>query len=409
MRILLVNNFHYLRGGAERCYFDTGKILEENGHEVAYFSTKDAKNFPGKWSRYFIDGMDLNKTYGLLTNMKAAFRILYNFQAKKQLEKLIAEFKPDLAHLHNIHHHLSPSIIHTLKKGNIPAVMTLHDYKLVSPNYNLYAHGKNYERALGRDYYKCIFDKCIKNSYSASLVCTAEAYLHSWLGIYRQIDAFISPSLYLKEKFRQADFPKTVNYLPNPYCGQSLEIERKAQSSEKYILYFGRLSEEKGVKDLIEAYLKLSTGVKLYITGTGPLEKDLTDLTKTTGPDEKIVFTGYKNGKNLINIIKNAMFVVMPSRWQENAPYSLVEAMALTKCVLCAKMGGFTDIIENGINGFYYEPNNVDDLKDKLEKIINSPNLQEIGENAKKTITELNSSEKYYHGLINLYKSIVMG
>jgi glycosyltransferase involved in cell wall biosynthesis len=143
MKILLINNYHYSRDGVTRAYFDLAEILTAHGHEVAFFSAQSEKLTPTKWSKYFPAATDFEgRKTNIFTKLKLIAKGFYNWEAKKKLAELLKDFKPDVAHLHNIYHHLSPSIISVLRKNKIPTVMTLHDYALISPNYNLYANGR---------------------------------------------------------------------------------------------------------------------------------------------------------------------------------------------------------------------------------------------------------------------------
>lgn len=218
MKILLINKYHYLRGGAERTYFDTAEILKAHGHEIAFFSMKHPANEPTVWDKFFVDNIDYReKGNGFWKKIVSVLRIWYNFQAAKNLEALLKKFKPDVAHLHNIYHQLSPSIINVLKKHHIPMVMTLHDYKLICPNYNLLVSGKIWEKSRPNKYYLCVKDKCVQDSYAKSLVCTIEAYFHRLMRIYSKVNLFISPSKFLISKFQEFDFKKEIVYLPNPF------------------------------------------------------------------------------------------------------------------------------------------------------------------------------------------------
>jgi len=406
MRILLINNFHYLRGGSERCYFDTAKILADQGHETAFFSMKHPLNKSSRWSKYFIDYIDYNdKNLNLGQKIKSITKILYNFQAKKNLEKLILKFRPEVAHLHNIYHYLSPSIIHTLKKYNIPIVITLHDYKLISPNRKLYLNGKIWEKSEPDKYYKCFFDKCVKDSYLKSLVCTIEAYLHKFLKIYEKTDIFISPSQFLIDKFKDYDFNKKIIKIPNPIINQPNVL---AGQTGKYILYFGRLSQEKGVEDLIKAYTQLETDYKLYIVGEGSQRKNLEDLVKNKDLINKIIFKGYKSGQDLWRLVNEAKFIIFPSRWYENAPYSIIEAMGLTKIVVCANLGGTKELIKNGVNGFLYKVGDIEKLANIMKDLlVNSTKYRKIGENARELIKMKNNKYSYYDSLIKIYSRLL--
>lgn len=410
MKILQINKFHYLRGGAERAYFNTAKVLVEHGHDIAFFSMNHPKNIASSWSKYFIDFVDYqDKKLNLFKKAETVLKIFYNWQARKNLEKLIKKFRPDIAHLHNIYHQLSPSIIDILKKYQIPMVMTLHDYKLICPNYNLLSDGKIWEKSKQNKYYKCLADRCIDNSFSRSLICVAEAYFHKWLKIYQKINIFISPSNFLIEKFKEFGFAGQLVYLPN--CLLNFDKLIKVKDKE-YILYFGRLSQEKGVADLIKAYAKIRQTVKhqLIIAGDGKERKKLEQLTIKLNVFNRVKFIDHQYGDKLLNLISNATFVVIPSIWQENAPYSIIEAMALTKTVICSKVGGLSELIDDGETGFLYPVGDIDKLANIMEKML-APNqaqaLQEIGQRAKEKIVIKNNKESYYSLLTAIYEQAI--
>ena len=313
---------------------------------------------------------------------------------------MLKEFKPDVAHLHNIYHHLSPSIIGVLKKNNIPSVMTLHDYQLISPNYSLFANGKIWEGCKGGKYWRCFADRCVKNSYWKSFLATLEAYFSAWLKFYQPIDLFISPSHFLINKFKEFGFKREIVYLPSPISLPEILVK---PVSSNYILYYGRLSEEKGVADLIVAYAQIKTDLLLKIVGSGPEEKNLKKLVQAEGI-VGVEFLGYKQDEELWNLVSGAELVVVPSKWYENAPYTVIEAMALKKNVLASRLGGFIELIQNGENGWLFEAGNIKGLAEKMEDILSHEELQEaIGERAKASVAGRNE-ENYYKSLLELYK-----
>jgi glycosyltransferase involved in cell wall biosynthesis len=405
MKILLINKYHYLRGGAERAYFDTAKILAAHGQEIAFFSMKHPQNEPSEWSRFFIDNVDYQeKGLGLWQKIKAVFKIWYNFQAAQKLEALLKEFQPDVAHLHNIYHQLSPSIVNVLKKRGIPVVMTLHDYKLISPNYNLLVRGKIWERSRPDKYYRCVLDRCVENSYLKSAVCALEAYLHKFLKVYEKIDLFISPSEFLIKKFQDFGFKKKIVYLPNPFLAPEKDSVSAPEGGKKYLLYFGRLSEEKGIADLLRAYAKIKAGAALKIVGSGPQEAELKKIAK----QEKISgveFLGYKIGSELQCLVREAAAVVVPSKWYENAPYSVIEAMASAKVVIASGIGGLAEMIQDGATGLLFGPGDLSALRARLEfALVKHGLMEKIGEKAAAEIKSKNNPEKYYRSLLEIYK-----
>src|SRR3990172_12873930 len=178
MNILHINKFHYLKGGAERVYFETTHLLESYGHRSIFFSMYNPENFPCETSNYFMPYVDLVTTNGMKSQIKTAGRILYSFDARKRLSKLLNKYQVDVAHLHNIYHQISPSILYELKKRKIPVVMTLHDYKMVCASYSMIVNGKPCEACIGGKYFNALINRCVKNSRSKSALATLEMYLH---------------------------------------------------------------------------------------------------------------------------------------------------------------------------------------------------------------------------------------
>lgn len=408
MKILLINKYHYSRDGGTRAYFDLAKILTAHGHEVAFFSMKHPQNEPSEWSEFFVDNIDYRDDHLSWKNkIMAVLNIFYNFEAKRKLSLLLKKFKPDIAHLHVIYHQLSPSIIDTLKKNKIPMVMTLHDYKLICPNYNLLVRGKIWERSKPAKYYRCFFDRCVKDSYLKSLVCTLEAYLHKFLRLYEKVNLYISPSQFLISKFQEYNFKKEIVYLPNPFLPEEAKKSSAPAEASKYILYYGRLSEEKGIADLLRAYGLLKAKIPLYIVGTGPEETELKNIVSRE-KISNVEFFGYRAGAELWRLVSGAEMIIVPSKWYENAPYIVVEAMALGKIVLAASIGGLTEMINDGVNGFLFESGNIDDLQKKIKYILARPeNRESLGRQAQAAIKERNDKKKYYEKLLEIYEKAI--
>jgi Glycosyltransferase len=413
MKILLINNYHYSRDGVTRAYFDLAEILEAHGHEVAFFSSQSDKLAPTKWSKYFPAATDFEgQKINIFTKLKLIAKGFYNWEAKKKLAELLKDFKPDVAHLHNIYHHLSPSIIGVLCKNKIPLVMTLHDYALVSPNYNLYANGQIWEASKGGKYWRCFTDRCIKNSYWRSFMAMVESYFYQVLGSYNKINLFISPSHFLINKFKEFGFSREIIYLPNPFllpAGNSLQ-SRGGDCNGAYIFYYGRLSAEKGIEDLLRAFGKLKSNgadIKLKLAGSGPLEDELKRIItaeKITG----VEFVGYQTGDALWQLVAGAEAIVVPSRWYENAPYTIIEAMGLGKIVLATRLGGATELINDGVNGFLFTAGDIDGLSEKLNYILSHPELKNsIATAAIASVKDKNDPEKFYQTLFSIYQKLL--
>ncbi|MCA9409488.1 MAG: glycosyltransferase, partial [Candidatus Omnitrophica bacterium] len=245
MKILLINKYFYIKGGAENSFFQMAKLLEKKGHEVVFFAMESPRNFESPYSRYFISHVDYDN-HSLPNILKCSGRMLYSWEARRGLEELIAQEKPDIAHLNNIYHQISPSIIHSLKKYRVPMVMSLRDYKLVCASYSMVHQGVVCEACKDGRYYHAFSKKCVKGSLMKSLLNTSEMYLHhKMLNIYDDVDMFISPSRFLKSKVNEMGFKKEIKHLFN-FVNLD-EFNPEFHWSQRTAVFFGRLSHEKGV------------------------------------------------------------------------------------------------------------------------------------------------------------------
>jgi len=402
VKVLQVNKFFYYKGGAEYIFFDTIKLLKKEGHAVIPFSMIHPHNLPSSFSKYFVSFVDLEgKNMSLMKKIRNAGRIFYSFEAKRKLNKLIDKEKPDIAHLHNIHHQISPSILHVLKKKNIPMVMTLHDYKMVCPVYMLLSRGRVCERCKDGRYYWCMINRCTKNSYLKSLFNVIEMYLHhKLLHIFELVDVFISPSRFLKEKIEEMGFKGKIIHLPN-FLNPDL-FEPFYGYKEKAIYYAGRLSEEKGLRTLIEAVKGLN--VQLKVIGEGPLRMELEKI-----GGKNIYFMGYLPLEELKKVARDCIGMVIPSECYENNPRSVMEAFALGKPVIGARIGGIPELIKDGETGFLFEPGNVEDLREKITKLVSlsSAEIKQMGQRARHFVEENFNPESHYQKLMEIYDEVI--
>jgi len=356
MKILMVHKFYYVEGGAERYVFNVTDLLQKKGHTVIPFAMQDDRNFDSEYSDYFVDrfGPDqLFQTKNPCKRLKIANRIVFNRDAQKKLSRLIDETQPDIAHVHSIYHHLSPSVLHTLKKHNLPVMMTLHDYKIVCPNY-IFLDGqrKVCTACQGRHFWKATAKKCFRNSYAASALVTAEAYVNAWKKSYHDnVDVFVSPSRFLGDKISQYGY-QDKPVLVQPYT-LDLDAYEPCYDPSDYFVFMGRLTHEKGVHFLLDAAKKIH-GADLYILGTGPLEAEM----RQRVAQEKMTHVkmlGYKTGAELREIVRRAKFTVITSEWHDNSPLVIYESLSLGNPIVGARMGGIPELIEEGSDGYVYE------------------------------------------------------
>lgn len=404
MKVLLVDKYHRQYAGPQRLYFDTAKLLRDAGHQVAFFAMEHPKNESTEWSRYFVKQVEYegSQKLSLFEKCTMALNIIFNFSAKRKMEALIDDFKPDVAHLFVTYHQLSPSIIWALKKKKVPIVMTLCDYKLVSPNYSLFVRGKVWEHSSG---FRCLLDRCVKDSYAKSLVCVIEQWLHTFLGTYGKVDVYIGLSQFLIDTFKRLHFPYPIMLLPQPLLPLPDTSLLLPEKSGKQFLYFGRLSGEKGIATLIRAFGELSNGETLSIVGFGPEEAYLKRLTKELYLEEKVRFLGPVYGDDLQQLLRAAKAVVVPSEWYENTPYALLETLASGTPVIAARSGSLPERVQDGYNGFLFEAGNAHDLAEKIRLLEAVPALP-LQENARQSVLVLDSA-LYMKTLLGVYSSLI--
>ena len=404
MKVLLVNKFHYLKGGSETYYFGLGKMLQEKGCEVIYFSMKDERNIPCAQDKYFVENIDYNGKMSPVKVITASVKLLYSLEAKRKFEKLLRDEKPDIIHLNIFQSQLTDSIVFAALKYHIPIVYTAHDLKAVCPSYLMMNHGKICDKCIHGNYWHCIRTKCMKNSRAKSLLAAMEAETYRIHRTYDKMNLIICPSQHHKRRLEQGRIcdPRILKYMPN-FLPTGTRFDA-GDSTGPYYLYYGRLSEEKGIMTLLKAYNKAKVLKPLYIVGAGPQESELRDYIQHHMKDKTVKMLGYKTGDDLKQIVSSAYCVILPSICCENAPYSIMESQAMGRPVIVSDNGGLPELVTEGVNGYIFHGGDADDLCSKLEKMENStfPGIEICHMAGEKF-----SQEKYVLTLISEYKRLI--
>lgn len=408
MKILLVNKYHYVKGGSETYYFGLAGLLSKLGHDVIFFAMADRDNRECAQSEYFVSNVDFNGSTSKIQKVKAGFRVLYSFEAKKNISALIEKEKPDIVHINLVHRHITLSIVRAIKKYNIPIVYTVHDLNAVCPNHEMLVNGNVCELCLTGKYTNCIKQKCVKGSTAKSALAAIEAINYKRMKIYDDIDLYITPSYFYKKKLEESgiihrDIVHMKNFLP-------VDTSYSTSNPDKgYLLYFGRLSEEKGVLTLIKAVEKSDKTAPLYILGTGAMEDEFKEYIKAHKLEDKVRMFGFKSGDELKKFVAEAKCIILPSEWYENGPYAIMEAMSQGKPVIVSEFGGLPEIVIDGKTGFICKPFNSDDLGKCIKKLCSlSPNEYRTMSNAavEKAKADFNP-DKYAEKLIEYYNKLI--
>jgi len=410
LKVLVINNYHFRRGGADSIYLNTINLLKERGHEVAAFSLKHPENIPDANDHLFTEYHSL-LSKGFIDRLSSFIDYFYSYKVKSALIKLLQEFKPDIVHAHLLYGGLTSSALTVFKKNTIPVVYSAHDYKLICPNQSFLQNGSIIcESCKGKKYYNAPLKKCNKNSLLFSSVIALESYFRD---LFYPINTHITKVITLcnfglqKHIDFRPDLTKKITYLFN-FAPELYKINPEYIRGE-YYLFFGRLSSEKGLMTLVKAWELLKNSTKLIIAGTGPLSETLKDYIIEKKLNN-VSLVGFKSGNELSELIKMASYIVTPSEWYENNPMTIIEGYSYGKPAIGSNIGGIPELVKNNYNGFIFNFGNTDALAkciQKSEKISNDEYLI-LAKNAR-IFAEINCApDVHYNALINIYNDSIL-
>ena len=427
MRILLVNKFHYRKGGAETYYLTVGSELERMGHEVAYFSMRHPDNLPCEWDKYFVTQREYNNVKNPLKAARDGMALIYSPEAKRNFQALCEEFRPDVVHLNNVHRQITLSILDApyLRENKVPVFYTAHDYVTVCPGYlMLDGDGRVCDACLeGGHYRHCIENRCVKGSRAKSALAAMEASFNRTHKSNQRIDKVIAPSRFMRSKLIEGGWPEDKviflqNFADDAILDRAANAGADATDRENpYLLFFGRLSVEKGVDTLLRAFdaalPNLPQDMRLVVVGDGPDADEFKAIASSLGCASRIEFAGYQTGGALQAYVERASLAISSSRWRENMPYSIVEAFAAGTPVIGTNIGGIPELVDEGKTGFICEPGDVPSMADAISRgtsaFLDRSTYSMLQRNCRSYVMENCSREKFMSDLVNLYKESIDG
>jgi glycosyltransferase involved in cell wall biosynthesis len=391
MKILLLHNRYQLQGGEDGVVQAEKSLLESYGHQVSLLE---------------VDNHDIKN---ILDKALTGVNAIYSHSSKAIVSQKISEFRPDIVHVHNFFPLLSPSIYDACKFHQIPVVQTLHNYRLACPKAMPFRDGEICESCIGQTVQlSSVVHGCYRNSHLQSAVVMA---MNAWHRIQQtwedKVDAYIVFTNFQKEKMIQAGLPADKFHIkPNFVFNE--ESYQNQDNDKKYLLFVGRLSEEKGVSVLVNAYIQQNISIPLKIVGDGPLRQELEAEVVNSRAKEWIEFLGFQDKQQVFKLMKQALFLVFPSIWYEGFPLTIAEAFACGLPVIAPKLGSMAEIIEDRVTGLHYTPG---DSVALAKTIIWAKNhhqdMIKMGKNAQETYQNRYTPAVNYHQLINIYKQVI--
>ena len=401
MDVLSINQKYEINGGSDRYYFNMNQLLSERDNVVYEFAASGNLENESDFKKYFSKQVNFS-----LSNPKNLANYLYNFEAKKSLSLLLDEIvKPELAHLQIYYGQLTVSILDELRKRKIPIVQTLHEYKLSCPVYTHLSHGNICHACNNNSTISCVTKRCKDDSFIKSFVRYIEFNFSKWKGDRELVDQFICVSNFQKQLMLKAGIPsEKLNVVYNFVQAKDIAFSSK---NSGYYLYFGRLGELKGLKTLLES-AKILPHINFVIAGNGPFENNIKSFIENHKL-KNIDFVGFKQGQALWELVKNSKAVLVPSEWFENCSMTVLEAKAYCKPVIASSIGGITEQIVDGENGFLHTAKSVVSLASAIDKLesLSSQDYVLMCNQSREDLDRRYSADVHYGNLIEVYKKVI--
>jgi glycosyltransferase involved in cell wall biosynthesis len=407
MRVLQIHKFFYPHAGSETVLFHTRDLLAQNGHEVVDFAMEHPKNVESAYDDLFAPRREYtDASRPVLARGRDAVSSVYSVAARRRLRLLLARSKPDVAHMHIIYHQLTMSIVDELAQAAVPMVMTLHDYKIGCPAYVLYRDGQPCHACTGGAVHNVVRHRCIKGSRAASGLAGVEAAFSRLTRKYDKVDAYVCPSAFVAGVAMQAGIPADrthviPNFLPQSEVGQPLG----ALADSPRFLFAGRLERVKGIDDLLAAFRSGDPAMgTLVIAGAqGELEAE---VRRAASELQNVEYLGRLSRDEVLAQLRRSRAAVLPSRWHENNPMSVLEARTLGVPVIVSDRGGLPEMVADGVDGRVISAGDVAGLQAALRELAGDrAGAEALGRAGYERFCRDNTAVAHYQALMGAYEA----
>ncbi|MEP9404001.1 glycosyltransferase family 4 protein [Sphingomonas sp. VNH70] len=401
--LLSINAYHYHRGGADNVYLAHAALFEQRGWRSSFQSMHHPSNLPSPDSPYFAEEINYAARGDIGRSLLGAQRIVYSREAQAKMAALLDSRPVDIAHVHSVYHHQSPSVLVELKRRGVPVVLTAHDLKLACPAYTMLNRTGICEQCRGGKVWNVAKNRCIKGSLVASTLIMVESAVHKALNLYdRNVDRIVTPSAFYRDKLIEWGWaPDKIVHIRN---FADLPDAPPPFAPSDHLLYFGRLSPEKGLATVVRA--AAATGIPVRLAGTGPQEAELRALVAEL--DAPVSFLGFLSGDALWAAVDGCRATILASEWYENGPMSAIEAFGRGKPLIGARIGGIPELIEDGVNGWRFASGDVDDLSRAMTAAMacSEGELRSMAEACHARAARDYAPDQYYAAMSDVYAAL---
>jgi glycosyltransferase involved in cell wall biosynthesis len=405
VEVLLVNKFFRPGAGAETAFFQTRDLLSQHGHDVIDFAMQDPANLPSPYSEHFAPHRSYTADGPPLRRAIDAASSIYSPAARRALSGLLDRRRPDVAHLHNIYHQLTFSIVDELAERRIPIVLTLHDWKIACPSYTLFTEGKPCRRCPSGTVLNAVRHRCVKGSLAASGLAAAEATMVRRRRMYDKVHRLIAPSRFGVSVARMGGArAERVEFLPNFLSDQELRVEA-TPAEGPLVVYAGRLEETKGIRVLLEAFGMVREPAALRVAGSGELEAE---VRAAAARDPRIEYLGRLPREEMYRELAHAQLVVLPALYEDNGPLTILEAQARGKPMIVSDRGGLPEFVEHERTGLVVPAGDARALADAISRVLRDPSQAETwGRQAQEQVRRDHAPAQHYERLLEIYSSAI--
>jgi glycosyltransferase involved in cell wall biosynthesis len=386
MKIIMVHNTYREAGGEDVVFENEKRLLQRNGHIVI---------------PYVRSNLELQDTY-FLDRIAIATQMIWSSKTRRGFAAILDAECPDIVHVHNTFMAISPSIYSACSERGIPVVQTLHNFRLLCPAGNFFRDGIICKECVDQSLLRSVHHGCYRNSRGATAGVALMLATHRALNTWRaSITRFITLTEFAKAQFLAAGFPSD-KLVVKPNFVDPDPCER--QGAGEYAVFVGRLAEDKGLRDLLNAWKKLPRRRPLHILGEG-VERTALEAAACESQLSGVTFRGRLSREAVIETVKGARFIIVPSKWYEGFPMCIVESFACGTPVLCSRLGGMSEIVEDHVTGLHFNSGDAEDLARKVEWAWNHPlELSQMGRAARAKYETEYDAEKNYSLLMEIYE-----
>ncbi|HUO17207.1 MAG TPA: glycosyltransferase [Verrucomicrobiae bacterium] len=389
MKIIIVHNHYQQPGGEDVVFQQETALLRSKGHEVVVYTRNNS---------------DVN-TYPGIQKLVLLKKAIWSTETYIEFKELLRREKPDLVHVHNIWVMISPSIYVASHDAGIPVVQTFHNYRLLCPAGTFFRNGNICEECLDHGQLRSVLHGCYRESRTETAAKALMLAIHRRRGTWTDcIDAFIALSHFSRDKFVRGGLPPEKLFVKPNFVHPDPGVD---SAKENYAVFIGRLSPEKRVSTVLNAWTRLSNPIDLLIIGGGPEAAGLQKQAQRHGL-RHVDFRGYLPREQALALMQRSRFLIFSSEWYENFPVTIAEAFACGVPVICSNMGAMQEIVEDGRTGLYFLPGDPEDLAEKVDWAWNHPErMEEMGREARKEYEQKYTAEENYPQLMKIYEHVL--